>query len=38
MQGKIQVRETCTVGFDKIPQAFIDMLQGANTGKAIVKA
>ena len=37
-QGKIKVRETYTEGFEKMPQAFIDMLTGGNTGKAIVKA
>lgn len=36
-QGKIKVRETTTEGFEKMPQAFIDMLQGGNIGKAIVK-
>lgn len=37
-QGKIQVRETVTQGFDNMPKAFIDMLQGGNTGKAIIYA
>jgi len=37
-EGKIKVRETYTEGFEKMPQAFIDMLTGGNTGKAIVKA
>ena len=37
-QGKIQVRETATQGFDNMPKAFIDMLQGGNTGKAIIYA
>ena len=36
-QGKIQVRETYTDGFENMPQAFIDMLAGGNTGKAIVR-
>lgn len=36
--GKIKVKETHTDGFENMPQAFIDMLQGGNTGKAIVKA
>lgn len=37
-EGKIKYRETTTDGFENMPQAFIDMLQGKNTGKAIVKA
>ncbi|XP_037083302.1 LOW QUALITY PROTEIN: prostaglandin reductase 1-like [Pollicipes pollicipes] len=36
--GKIKVQETVTEGFEKMPQAFIGMLQGENTGKAVVKA
>lgn len=36
-EGKLKVRETITDGFENIPQAFIDMLRGANTGKAVVK-
>jgi len=32
------IKETCTDGFENMPKAFIDMLQGGNTGKAIVKA
>jgi len=36
-EGKIKVRETYTEGFVNMPRAFIDMLQGANTGKAVVK-
>lgn len=38
LQGKIKVRETYTDGFENMPQAFIDMLNGVNTGKAIIKA
>jgi prostaglandin reductase 1 len=38
LQGKIKVRETYTDGFENMPQAFIDMLTGVNTGKAIIKA
>ena len=36
-QGKIKIRETHTDGFANMPQAFIEMLQGKNTGKAIVE-
>ena len=35
--GQIKIKETFTDGFKQMPQAFIDMLQGANTGKAVVK-
>lgn len=37
-QGKIKYQETITEGFENMPKAFINMLQGGNTGKAIVKA
>lgn len=37
-EGKIKYRETTTDGFENMPKALIDMLQGKNTGKAIVKA
>lgn len=37
MQGKIKYEETVTEGFENMPAAFIGMLNGANTGKAIVK-
>lgn len=36
-EGKIKVEETVTDGFENMPQAFIDMLNGKNTGKALVK-
>ena len=36
-QGKIKVRETYTEGFENMPKAFIEMLSGGNTGKAIIK-
>jgi len=36
--GKIKYHETTTDGFKNIPKAFIDMLRGGNTGKAIVKS
>lgn len=35
--GKLVYRETIAVGIEKAPQAFIDMLQGGNTGKQIVR-
>lgn len=37
-EGKIKYRETTTDGFENMPQALIDLLEGKNTGKAIVKA
>jgi NADPH-dependent curcumin reductase CurA len=35
--GKLVYRETIAVGIENAPQAFIDMLQGGNTGKQIVR-
>jgi NADPH-dependent curcumin reductase CurA len=35
--GTIVVRETIAEGLDHAPQAFIDMLRGANTGKMLVR-
>lgn len=37
IQGWLKCRETVTEGFDKLPEAFVSMLQGGNTGKAVVK-
>lgn len=37
-EGKLKYHETITDGFENMPQAFIDMLRGKNTGKAVVKA
>lgn len=37
-EGKIKYHETITLGFEKTPKAFIEMLQGKSTGKAVVKA
>lgn len=36
-EGKLKYRETVTVGFDNMFQAFSGMLSGKNFGKAIVK-
>jgi len=36
-EGKLQYRETVTEGFLKMPEAFIGMLKGETTGKAVVK-
>jgi len=36
-ENKIQYQETVVEGFDKIPEAFIGLFHGANTGKAVVK-
>ena len=35
--GKIKYHETITLGFENTPKAFIGMLRGKNTGKAVVK-
>lgn len=35
---KLKYFETVTEGFENMPTAFIDMLRGKNTGKAVVKA
>ena len=37
-EGKIRYREDIVEGFENTPRAFIDMLQGKNTGKMLVKA
>ncbi|KAL8599524.1 hypothetical protein ACOMHN_065963 [Nucella lapillus] len=37
-QGKLKYRETVTEGFERMPEAFISLFHGANTGKAVVKA
>ncbi|KAI9293677.1 NAD(P)-binding protein [Neoconidiobolus thromboides FSU 785] len=36
-EGKIQYKEDLSFGIESLPGAFIDMLQGRNFGKAIVK-
>nr|CAD7424294.1 unnamed protein product [Timema monikensis] len=34
-KGKLKYRETVTEGFENMPKAFIGMLRGENTGKAV---
>jgi NADPH-dependent curcumin reductase CurA len=36
-EGKLDYSETIVEGFDQIPQAFIDLFEGKNSGKMIVK-
>lgn len=36
LQGKVKYKETVVKGFDKMPEAFIGLFHGENTGKAIV--
>lgn len=36
-EGKLKYKETITEGFDNLPSAFIGMLRGENTGKALVR-
>lgn len=36
-QGKLKYRETIREGFENIPQAFIDLFEGKNKGKMLVK-
>ncbi len=36
-ESKLTYSETIVVGFDRIPQAFIDLFEGKNEGKMIVK-
>ncbi len=36
--GKIKSEETVVDGFDKLPEAFISLFDGKNTGKMVVKA
>jgi NADPH-dependent curcumin reductase CurA len=35
--GKLQEGETVVEGFDHIPQAFLDLFEGRNKGKMVVK-
>jgi len=37
-EGKLKYHETITDGFENMPHAFIGLLRGENTGKAVVKA
>jgi NADPH:quinone reductase len=36
-EGKLKYTETIVEGFDQIPQAFIDLFEGKNKGKMVVK-
>jgi NADPH-dependent curcumin reductase CurA len=36
-EGKISYTETIVEGFDKIPQTFLDLFEGKNKGKMLVK-
>jgi NADPH-dependent curcumin reductase CurA len=36
-EGKLTYTETVVEGFEQIPQAFIDLFDGKNTGKMVVK-
>lgn len=36
-EGKLQYEETIVEGFDNIPQAFLDLFEGKNKGKMLVK-
>ena len=36
-EGKLTYTETIVEGFDAIPQAFINLFEGKNTGKMLVK-
>lgn len=36
-EGNVKYYETITDGFENLPRALIEMLRGANSGKAIVK-
>uniref|UniRef100_A0A1Q3FK32 Prostaglandin reductase 1 n=1 Tax=Culex tarsalis TaxID=7177 RepID=A0A1Q3FK32_CULTA len=36
-EGKLKWQETVSEGFESMPKAFMDMLKGGNTGKAVVK-
>lgn len=38
LQGQLKYKETVTNGFENMPKAFIGMLKGENTGKAVVQA
>lgn len=38
LEDKLKIEETKYTGFDKMPRAFIDLLDGKNTGKVVIKA
>ena len=35
--GKLKFSETVVEGFDNIPKAFLDLFEGKNNGKMVVK-
>jgi len=35
--GKLKVRETVVEGLESAPQAFLNLFDGSNTGKMVVK-
>jgi NADPH-dependent curcumin reductase CurA len=35
--GKVQAKETVIEGLEAMPQAFLGLFEGANTGKMLVK-
>ncbi|XP_060068367.1 prostaglandin reductase 1-like [Ylistrum balloti] len=37
-EGKLKYKETITNGFEHMPEAFLGLFSGENTGKAVVKA
>ena len=38
ISGQVQVKETVVEGFEKMPDAFMGLFTGVNTGKMVVKA
>jgi len=37
-EGKLQYRETIVQGFEQLPEAFLGLFRGDNTGKLLVQA
>ncbi len=37
-QGKLMFKETNYMGFEQMPQALMDLLDGKNTGKVVIKS